>query len=137
MIREYLPLMGMISLVLGLGMIYFHATTDLNIARYIKDGNAAELATCFNEDIEMIFPNGDMISGVEDCEKSMAHFFDIYPPLEFFIIHRGKNTSNAKMYYIGHYKSTKEDFRITIMVEDMIVDNIIIDNDDKRISINY
>jgi len=137
MLRKYIPIFGMIGLTMGLGLIGFYATTDLNVVRYIKQGYAKGLATCFDDNIEIELPNGAIIEGKEQCEETMNEFFKSYPPLEFTIIHRGKGNDNSKKYYIGNYKSNIDDFRMTIMLDNMVVDNIIIDDEDVRVSQTY
>ena len=137
MLRKYIPIFGMIGLFMGFGMIAFYATTDLNVVRYIKQGDAKGLATCFDDNIEIELPNGTILEGKKECEETMRNFFESYPPLEFTIIHRGKGNNNSKKYYIGNYRSNTDDFRMTIMMEDLIVDNIIIEEEDNMISLTH
>lgn len=98
------------------------AQSDANISSSvvaaIKSGNAKELATCFNSNIELTVPDKDGTYSKSQAEIIMKDFFQKHPPKSFSINHNGSSKDMSK-FFIGSYMSGSEEYRIYFLMKSM------------------
>src|SRR3989304_4296695 len=89
----------------------------VGITDAFKNGNSKELATYFNNNIEITLLETEGIYSKSQAEQILADFFKKYPPKNFQMIHRGgKERSN---YAICEFYSGEKKFRVTIYLKEI------------------
>jgi len=81
----------------------------------LKEGNAAELAEYFNDNVELALSDKDDIYSKNQAKLIIEDFFAKHPPKGFNILHKGGKESSR--YAIGNLLTPNGEFRITILIK--------------------
>jgi hypothetical protein len=85
------------------------------ITQATRSGDAVELASYFNNKIELVLPSKSGVFSKEQAQFLLKDFFENYPPSSFQIIHQGIR-ENAT-FAIGRYNHSKGQFRILFLTK--------------------
>ncbi len=86
------------------------------IASAIEKGDAADLASHFDKNVELTLPDNEGIFSKTQAEQLMKDFFIKYKPDSFKLMHKGGSEKTA-MYGIGVLMTGKGKFRLYIFVK--------------------
>ena len=75
----------------------------------LKPGNAKLVASYFNENIELVIIDKEMVCSQAQGEQILKDFFTHYKPLDFKITHQGSDDSS---YAIGKMLTSNGNFRV-------------------------
>jgi len=95
------------------------ASISVKIASAIKTGNAKELATFFQSNIELTVLENEGTYSKSQAEIILKDFFTKYPPKDFSINHNG-SSKDLSQFYIGSYKTNnQQNYRIYFLMKSM------------------
>lgn len=86
------------------------------IASAIKTGDARELSSFFNANIELTILDNDGTYSKSQAEMILKDFFVKNPPQDFTINHNG-SSKDMSQYYIGSYKTKQQTYRIYFLLK--------------------
>ncbi len=99
-------------------MIFAAAVGDLdNIANAIKGGDSKELATYFDNTVEVKIANKEGAYSKSQAEAIVKDFFTKNPPKAFNFIHDGPSGGNNAHYAIGSLTTDKGKFRTYVYMK--------------------
>ena len=75
----------------------------------LKSGNAKLVASYFNENIELVIVDKEMVCSQAQGEQILKDFFTRYKPIDFAITHQGSDDSS---YAIGKMQTSNGNFRV-------------------------
>ena len=75
----------------------------------LKSGNARLVASYFNENIELVIIDKEMVCSQAQGEQILKDFFTRYKPIDFKITHQGSDDSS---YAIGKMQTSNGNFRV-------------------------
>ena len=75
----------------------------------LKSGNARLVASYFNENIELVIIDKEMVCSQAQGEQILKDFFTRYKPTDFKITHQGSDDSS---YAIGKMQTSNGNFRV-------------------------
>jgi len=94
-----------------------------------RGGNPKMLASCLNQDIELVIDSEKIdfqnISS-QQAEQIFKSFFQKNPPLSFQYVYQGASTIDLK-YCVGNYRSRNKDFLVYILVKKGLHNKYVID----------
>lgn len=76
-----------------------------NINKAIKQGDAVELASFFNNSLELVLPNNEGTYSKVQAQMILSLFFDKNPPRSFSVKQEGSSPNNTN-FVIGTYVTT-------------------------------
>ncbi len=79
----------------------------------LKAGNAKLVASYFNENIELVIIDKEMVCSQAQGEQILKDFFTRYKPLDFKITHQGSDDSS---YAIGKMQTSNGNFRVYYLI---------------------
>ncbi len=80
----------------------------------LKSGDAKVVAAQFNETIELVVLDQQLVCPKVQAEQILADFFKIHKPMNFAISHQGGNDSS---YAIGKMTTSNGNFRIYFLIK--------------------
>jgi len=80
----------------------------------LKSGNAKMVASCFNDNVELVILDKENICSKEQGEMILSDFFTKNKPVDFKITHQGGTDS---VYGIGKMQTANANFRIYFMLK--------------------
>ena len=89
------------------------------IVKATQQGDANNLASHFNDKIELILPERSGVFSKEQAQFIMRDFFNDHKPTSFQVNHEGVRDNSA--YVIGRYVCSKDQFRFYFLTKN--VDN--------------
>jgi len=101
-------------LVLSSGMTQ-DETIPSQIPAAIRSGNAAQLASHFNELVELVILDKEDVSSKAQAERILKDFFSTHPPVKFTIKHQGGKTQSK--YAIGQLETGKGKYRVYFLLK--------------------
>jgi hypothetical protein len=81
-----------------------------NIANAFKAGNSSELATHFDNNVEITIKSGANSYSKSQAEMVLKNFFTTHTPKSFAIAHQGTSPEGSK-YFIGNLATSSGNFR--------------------------
>ena len=75
----------------------------------LKTGDAKLVASYFNENIELVIIDKEMVCSQAQGEQILKDFFNHFKPIDFKITHQGSNDSS---YAIGKMQTANGNFRV-------------------------
>jgi hypothetical protein len=84
------------------------------IASGLKTGNAKMVASCFNENVELVILDKEKICSKEQGEMILSDFFSKNKPTEFKLTHQGGTDS---VYGIGKMQTAGANYRIYFVLK--------------------
>lgn len=85
------------------------------IVNALKAGNSAEIATYFDNTVEIILPDKSNSYSKSQAEVVLRDFFNNNPVKSFAVLHRGEN--NGSQYCIGTLVTKNASYRTTIFMK--------------------
>ncbi|MGB4830989.1 MAG: DUF4783 domain-containing protein [Chitinophagales bacterium] len=99
-------------------MIFATKVGDLeNIAAAISSGNSKELATYFDNTVEVKIANKEGAYSKSQAEAIIKDFFTKNPPTSFSFIHEGNSGGNNAHYAIGNLVTSKGTYRTYVYLK--------------------
>ncbi len=89
-----------------------------------QQGDATELASYFNNKIELIMPSKSGVFSKEQAQYMMKDFFDNNTPTSFQIIHQGIRDNSS--FAIGRYSCSKGQYRLQFLTKNIDNQTLII-----------
>jgi hypothetical protein len=80
----------------------------------LKSGNAKLIASCFNDNVELVILDKENVCSKEQGEMILSDFFSKNKPTDFKLTHQGGTDS---VYGIGKLQTTGANFRIYFMLK--------------------
>jgi len=80
----------------------------------LKTGNAKMIASCFNDNIELVILDKENVCSKEQGEMILSDFFSKNRPTDFKLTHQGGTDS---VYGIGKMQTANANFRIYFMLK--------------------
>ena len=80
----------------------------------LKTGNAKMIASCFNENVELVILDKENVCSKEQGEMILSDFFSKNRPTDFKLTHQGGTDS---VYGIGKLQTANANFRIYFMLK--------------------
>ena len=80
----------------------------------LKAGNAKMVASCFNNNVELVILDKESVCSKEQGEMILSDFFSKNKPVDFKITHQGGTDS---VYGIGKMQTASANFRIYFMLK--------------------
>lgn len=80
----------------------------------LKAGNAKMVASCFNDNVELVILDKENICSKDQGEMILSDFFSKNKPVDFKISHQGGTDS---VYGIGKLQTANSNFRIYFMLK--------------------
>lgn len=109
----------MITGMLLISIVSGHAQSEGKLPEAItaatRNGDAFELASYFNNKVELVLPSKSGVFSKEQAQFLIKDFFDNYPPVSFQVIHQGIR-ENAT-FAIGRYNYNRGQFRILFLTK--------------------
>jgi hypothetical protein len=84
------------------------------IASGLKSGNAKMIASCFNDNVELVILDKENVCSKEQGEMILNDFFSKNKPVDFKLTHQGGTDS---VYGIGKLQTVNANFRIYFMLK--------------------
>ncbi|WP_291784243.1 DUF4783 domain-containing protein [Cecembia sp.] len=84
-----------------------------DILHVFQSGSSKELARFFENGVDININGNQGDYSRNQAELVMRDFFKKYPPVDFQLLHEGKNAEQI-VYYIGVYKSEDISFKVFI-----------------------
>jgi hypothetical protein len=84
------------------------------IATGLKSGNAKLVASCFNDNVELVILDKENVCSKEQGEMILSDFFSKNKPTDFKLTHQGGTDS---VYGIGKMVTTGANYRIYFMLK--------------------
>ena len=112
--------MKKIFISFGSVLILLLLTNDLfcqipvQIENGLKTGNAKMIASCFNDNVELIILDKENVCSKEQGEMILSDFFSKNRPTDFKLTHQGGTDS---VYGIGKMQTATANFRIYFMLK--------------------
>lgn len=100
-----------------LNSVYSNQLVFDSITQAIKAGDANELASFFDETIDITILEDEYTHSQTQAKQVVQNFFEQYPVQKFSIIHNGTSNHNAK-YGIGKLETTKGNYRVYFFLEE-------------------
>ncbi len=85
------------------------------IIQSIKSGNAKALSGFFNQNVELVIPEGDNVYSKAQAQLIVNDFFSNHSPQNFAIIHQGGK--EGAQYVIGNLGTKKGSFRVYFLLK--------------------
>ncbi len=89
-----------------------------NIIKWLKEGNAKELAKNFNPALTLSLPGHEGIFSQSQAEGFLKRFFDDNKPVSFRVSHQGKSADGAK-FLIGILSCNTGIFKVYSLMKKM------------------
>ncbi len=86
------------------------------IAKCIKDGDAAALAKYFNTTVEIVLPGTDGAYSKAQAQMIFKNYFAKSAPDSFSIKQKGKSSGNSE-FFIGIYKAKTETYSVYVLLK--------------------
>lgn len=86
----------------------------VQIENGLKTGNAKMIASCFNDNVELVILDKENVCSKEQGEMILSDFFSKYRPTDFKLTHKGGTDS---VYGIGKMQTANANFRIYFMLK--------------------
>ena len=80
----------------------------------LKSGNAKMVASCFNDNVELVILDKENVCSKEQGEMILNDFFSKNKPVDFKLTHQGWTDS---VYGIGKLQTANANFRIYFMLK--------------------
>ncbi len=80
----------------------------------LKTGNAKMIASCFNDNVELVILDKENVCSKEQGEMILSDFFSKNRPTDFKLTHQGGTDS---VYGIGKMQTANANFRIYFMLK--------------------
>ncbi|MEI7829576.1 MAG: DUF4783 domain-containing protein [Prolixibacteraceae bacterium] len=80
----------------------------------LKSGNAKMVASCFNDNVELVILDKENVCSKEQGEMILNDFFSKNKPVDFKLTHQGGTDS---VYGIGKLQTATANFRIYFMLK--------------------
>jgi hypothetical protein len=80
----------------------------------LKSGNAKMVASCFNDNVELVILDKENVCSKEQGEMILNDFFSKNKPVDFKLTHQGGTDS---VYGIGKLQTANANFRIYFMLK--------------------
>lgn len=80
----------------------------------LKTGNAKLIASCFNDNVELVILDKENVCSKEQGEMILSDFFSKNRPTDFKLTHQGGTDS---VYGIGKMQTANANFRIYFMLK--------------------
>lgn len=87
-----------------------------DIASAIKSGNAKQLASFFNTNVELNLPGNEGVYSKAQSEMILKDFFNKHNPKNFNLMHQGASKDGAK-YAIGKLETASGTYRIYLFLK--------------------
>lgn len=102
--------------VLVLLLMTYHGFGQIpvQISTGLKSGNAKLMASCFNDNVELVILDKENVCSKEQGEMILRDFFSKNKPVDFKLTHQGGTDSE---YGIGKLQTTNANFRIYFMLK--------------------
>lgn len=84
------------------------------IASGLKSGNAKMVASCFNDNVELVILDKENVCSKDQGEMILSDFFSKNKPSDFKLTHQGGTDS---VYGIGKMQTAGANFRIYFMLK--------------------
>ena len=107
--KEKLGIFLFFTLWLSVSPIFSSGQIPVEIFTGLKTGNAKLVASYFNENIELVIIDKEMVCSQAQGEQILKDFFAHYKPLDFKITHQGSDDSS---YAIGKMQTSNGNFRV-------------------------
>lgn len=105
-------------LILLIASLSVFADIYEDIASAIRMGNSKQLASFFNNTVDLTISNQEDIYSKAQAEVILRDFFTKNPPKSFNILHQGNSKEGAK-YTIGTLATTQGNFRTYFFVKNI------------------
>ncbi len=113
--KLFIPVIFIHLLLTGANVNSLYNDIPDAIINALKEGNAAELANYFSDNVELALPDIDDIYSKNQAKLIIEDFFAKHPPKGFNILHKGGKESSR--YAIGNLLTPNGEFRITILIK--------------------
>ena len=111
--KKILTSFGSVLLLLLLSNNLF-SQIPIQIENGLKTGNAKMIATCFNDNVELVILDKENVCSKEQGEMILSNFFIKNRPTDFKLTHQGGSDS---VYGIGKMQTANANFRIYFMLK--------------------
>ncbi|MCX6221775.1 MAG: DUF4783 domain-containing protein [Bacteroidia bacterium] len=111
--KKILTSFGSVLLLLLLSNNLF-SQIPVQIENGLKTGNAKMIASCFNDNIELVILDKENVCSKEQGEMILSDFFSKNRPTDFKLTHQGGTDS---VYGIGKMLTANANFRIYFMLK--------------------
>ncbi|MEK7719318.1 MAG: DUF4783 domain-containing protein [Bacteroidota bacterium] len=111
--KKILTSFGSVLLLLLLSNNLF-SQIPVQIENGLKTGNAKMIASCFNDNVELVILDKENICSKEQGEMILNDFFSKNRPTDFKLTHQGGTDS---VYGIGKMQTANANFRIYFMLK--------------------
>lgn len=88
-----------------------------NIAKALKTGNSAAVASFFNTTVDLTLPNNEGVFSKAQAELILKTFFANNKPSDFKVVHDGESKNNT-LYSIGNLTTSSGVFRTYILYQE-------------------
>lgn len=88
-----------------------------NIAKALKNGNAASIASFFNNTVDLTLPKNEGVFSKAQAEIILKNFFTANKPSDFKVVHDGESKNNT-LYSIGNLITANGVFRTYILYQE-------------------
>ncbi len=88
------------------------------ITKALKTGNAEDLSSYFDEDVELALIDDEDMYGKEEAKEKLSSFFSSNPPTSFTQVHKGTSKGEDSHYVIGDLVVDGKTFRVYIYLEE-------------------
>ena len=102
-------------LILFIGVLLSSVSYSQEIISALKNGNAAEVAACFDNSVEITIGGKTSTTNKKDGEVMLRNFFKEAGVKNFEVIH--KSGSASAQYYIGNFTTNAGIYRTTIFMK--------------------
>ena len=107
--KKKLGIFMFVMLLLSTVPIFSSGQIPGEIYTGLKSGNARLVASYFNENIELVIIDKEMVCSQAQGEQILKDFFTRYKPIDFKITHQGSDDSS---YAIGKMQTSNGNFRV-------------------------
>lgn len=101
--------------ILLIGVLFSSVSYSQEIITALKDGDAAEAATCFDTSVEITIGEKSTTTNKKNGEILLRNFFKEAGVKDFKVIH--KSGSSSAQYYIGNLSTNSGVYRTTIFLK--------------------
>lgn len=109
--------MKYIIAILSLSLLSFVSMDSLSdIAKAINTGDANNLTTFLDENVELALLGNGKIYGKKDAVETIQAFWEQHKPIKFVPMHEGATKGDDSRYCIGNLDTAEKSYRVYLFI---------------------